>query len=238
LRGTGTQIAYDLIRSKIISLEFPPGTDLDEAEIVTQLGLSRTPVREAIIRLASERLVEISPNRGARVTGMGIKHIREHLESYDLIQRTVTRWAAMRRTEKQLEQIIFAEMAFKSAVGAENIDKMIEENMQFHASIGAACGNESMKLYYDQLLTDALRIVRLAVGSEYFASADAYRAHVGRMVSEHADIVRHIKACRPDDAEAVAHIHAELGRNRVLDFMSISASPEIAISYQSHVRGE
>jgi len=228
-RGTGTQIAYEMIRRQIISLKLPPGADLDEADIVSRLGLSRTPVREALIRLASERLVEITPNRGARVAGMGLNHIREHLECYDLIQRTATRWAATRRSEAQLEAICRAEQTFAAAAAAGDAERMMEANRDFHSTIGAASGNASLQQFYDQLLTDALRIVRLAMGHEYYASVAAYQAHVGTILAEHREIVDHIKAMRATEAEAVAHIHAELGRRRIVDFMSINQSPDIVI---------
>lgn len=228
-RGTGTQIAYEMIRSRIISLKLAPSADLDEADIVSELGLSRTPVREALIRLASERLVEMTPNRGARVAGMGLNHIREHLECYDLAQRTATRWAAMRRTETQLDAIRTEERNFAAAAAAGDVEGMIKTNRDFHSAIGAASGNASLQQFYDQLLTDALRIVRLAMSYEYYASIDAYQKHVATILSEHAEIVSHIAAKRAVEAEAIAHTHAELGRRRILDYMSINDSVDITI---------
>ncbi|MCP4204518.1 MAG: GntR family transcriptional regulator [bacterium] len=66
-RGQGVQYVYERPRGQIWRLELRPGSKLDEAAIVKSLGVSRTPVREAIVRLASEQLVTLLPNRGAQV---------------------------------------------------------------------------------------------------------------------------------------------------------------------------
>src|SRR5205085_12410577 len=67
-KGTGTQRVYAQVREDIISLRLPPGADLDEASLEQRFGVSRTPVREALIRLASEGLIVLLPNRGARIS--------------------------------------------------------------------------------------------------------------------------------------------------------------------------
>ena len=94
-KGGSSEFAYQVIRAEIVSLALAPGSDLDEAALVSRLGLSRTPLREALVRLAGEGLVQILPNRGTRVAPMGWNDIREHLEAFDLSQRLVTRWASM-----------------------------------------------------------------------------------------------------------------------------------------------
>jgi DNA-binding GntR family transcriptional regulator len=67
------------------------------------------------------------------------------------------------------------------------------------------------------------------MGLEYYASVAAYQAHVGTILREHREIVDHIKAMRAAEAEAAAHTHAELGRHRVVDYMSINQSTDIVI---------
>ena len=66
-KGTSTAWIYERLRRDILSLSIDPGEDLDEAGLVERFGMSRTPVREALIRLASDGLVELLPNRGAKV---------------------------------------------------------------------------------------------------------------------------------------------------------------------------
>src|SRR3546814_16225391 len=86
-KGTSVRHAYDAIRSRIVSLDLTPGADLDEVRLVRDLGLSRTPVREALVRLAAEGLVVMLPNRTARVAPLGLQDVKEHLEAFELVQR-------------------------------------------------------------------------------------------------------------------------------------------------------
>src|SRR5262245_59247774 len=71
-KGTGTQRVYRDVRDDIIALRLSPGADLDEASLEQRFGVSRTPVCEALIRLASEGLITLLPNRGARVAQIDI----------------------------------------------------------------------------------------------------------------------------------------------------------------------
>lgn len=96
-KGSSSEVAYRQLRDEIVSLKLEPGANLDEAGTVSRLGLSRTPVRKALVMLSGEGLVELLPNRGARVATMDWNEIREHLEDFEMMQRLVTRWAAIRR---------------------------------------------------------------------------------------------------------------------------------------------
>lgn len=71
LKGGSSELAYRALMQEIVSFTLVPGEDLDEATLVGRLGVSRTPVREALVRLAAEGLVQLVPNRGARVAPMG-----------------------------------------------------------------------------------------------------------------------------------------------------------------------
>src|SRR3546814_4189157 len=101
-KGTGLRQAYEAIRSRIVSLDRTPGAGLDEVRLVRDLGLSRTPVREALVRLAAEGLVVMLPNRTARVAPLGLQDVKEHLEAFELVQRIATRFAARRRNDSDL----------------------------------------------------------------------------------------------------------------------------------------
>ena len=90
-KGTNTAWLYDELRRAILSLALQPGDNLEEKELVERYGMSRTPVREALIRLASDGLVTLLPNRGARVAAVDLRDFPRYMEAYDLVQRAVTR---------------------------------------------------------------------------------------------------------------------------------------------------
>src|SRR5258705_1329447 len=104
-KGTGSQRVYEVIRARILSLDMPPGSAIDENALVAEFGLSRTPVREALIRLETDGFVSLQPNRGASVSPLDIEEIPELLEAMELCLRATSRWSALRRTDSDLADI-------------------------------------------------------------------------------------------------------------------------------------
>lgn len=228
-KGTGVRHAYDAIRSRIVSLDLTPGADLDEVRLVQDLGLSRTPVREALVRLAAEGLVVMLPNRTARVAPLGLQDVKEHLEAFELVQRIATRFAARRRSDSDLDAMERHCATFDNAVAAADVPAMIEANWNLHQAIGAAAGNRHIQRYYEQLLTDGLRIANLAMGHSFYEDAHQRAAHVRNIQKEHRQILAAIRAGDADKAEALATSHSQLARKRTAAFLSLSLANEVAL---------
>src|SRR3954469_1498576 len=104
-KGTGTHAIYSELRRRILRLDLAPGADLDEQALVREFKLSRTPVREALLRLAHEELVEIIPNRGTRVAALQFHEVGEIFDALEISIRLTSRWAALRKTPRHLEII-------------------------------------------------------------------------------------------------------------------------------------
>jgi DNA-binding GntR family transcriptional regulator len=228
-KGASSERAYRALMQEIVTFTLNPGEDLDEATLVGRLGVSRTPVREALVRLAAEGLVQLVPNRGARVAPMGWNDIREHLEAFDVSQRLVTRWAALRRTDEQIEDMQTERLAFEKAFRQDDAVAMLDANFRYHAAIGAACRNSLVQRFYLQQLTADLRIARLAMTNECFTSEQAYRDHVGNIVREHREIVEAIRDRDADRAEELARSHADLARKRVSESLTQTITPSMDI---------
>ena len=91
--------AYHEIRGLIVSLELAPGAVIDERELIERLEIGRTPVREALRRLAHERLVEVYPRRGMFVTGVDVRELARLSEVRELLEPEAARLAAERATD-------------------------------------------------------------------------------------------------------------------------------------------
>lgn len=219
-KGESSQFAYGILRNEIVSLTLAPGSDFDESEIVQRLGISRTPLREAVVRLAGEGLIRLLPNRGARVAPMEWTDIREHLEAFDVTQRLATRWAAARRTERQLAAISAACDAFKAAAKKRQMEEMADLNWDFHAEIGRSCGNSRIEQFYLQQLTENIRISRMAMVYTYYTSDRAYSEHLGKILDEHDAIVEAIARSDCERADALAASHTGLARKRVTEVLA------------------
>jgi DNA-binding GntR family transcriptional regulator len=116
-----TAQAYERIEDLIVKLDLAPGAALSEAELSARLGIGRTPVREALQRLAREHLVQILPQRGVLVSALDIKRQLRLLEARREVERMVARCAARRATAPEREQ--FAELAKEFAAAARNRDE-------------------------------------------------------------------------------------------------------------------
>ncbi|MGN6684051.1 MAG: GntR family transcriptional regulator, partial [Devosia sp.] len=90
-RGAGVQTVYEQLQSAIVNLELPPGSPLDEVRLSRQFALSRTPVREALVRLMADGLVTALPNRSTVVAPIDFEKLPVYFEALTLMYRVTTR---------------------------------------------------------------------------------------------------------------------------------------------------
>ena len=221
---------YEYIKSRILRLELPPGMNLAEIDFIKELNVSRTPVREALIRLASEGLVKLQQNRGAWVSDITISDIRQFFEALDVSQRMVTRWAALRFDPKCLESLNLRAQEFQEKVTEGDIFGMHDANYRFHAAIAANCGNSLVAEHYVKLLNIGTRISHLALSYEKQLESNSTLGGLENIVEEHRRMVHYIASGQADEAEDVAREHTVHARQRVLNYMMSSVASVIKIS--------
>jgi DNA-binding GntR family transcriptional regulator len=219
---------YDVLRERILLLDLQPGSLLDEASLGRELNVSRTPLREALVRLAAEDLVEVMPNRGARVAPIELAQLQQHLEAFELLQRTATVLAAQRRTEADLKQIDALCKDFELAHDRADVHGMILSNLDFHQAIGAAAGNRHIERMYNSVLSDNLRVARLAMAYECYGSTEAHDRHLKAIVDEHRLLLKALADRNIEEATRLADSHSNLARIRVIDYFSWSLTTNIA----------
>lgn len=129
------------LEERIVTGHYRPGLRLDETELATEFSVSRTPVREALIQLASSGLVEIRPRRGAVVAEASPKRLYEMFEVMAGLEAMSVRLAARRNTEADMRQIQAAQAACETAYEAGDVDAYYRENERFHMAIYRACHN-------------------------------------------------------------------------------------------------
>jgi DNA-binding GntR family transcriptional regulator len=159
-RRTGGQIVHDALRHAIIALAIEPGSVLEEEALCRQYKVSRTPVREALIRLSSEGLVELQPNRGARVATLQFIDVVDHYEAMEIFQPVACHFAAVRGTPADVKNIKCQLAKFCDAVAREDYEGIIRHNHDLHAAIAAASHNRCIERGYRQMLVDKLRIAQ------------------------------------------------------------------------------
>lgn len=218
----GGRYIYEELRKQILTLKLKPGVPLDEVSLAAQFGLSRSPVRDALARLISEGLVTILPNRTLLVTPFEIEEFPNYISALDLIQRAVTRLAALHRTDEDLVRIRAADAAYLDAVSAGDFQAMSETNKALHMAIAEAGKNPYFISYYEKLLGEGQRLLHLHF--DYIVSTAS--APIGR---DHDEIVDAIQARNADDAEKAAHEHTMLFQRRFLAYLQQNLTAKMSV---------
>jgi len=219
---------YQQLRAEILSLRLAPGAPLDETALSQRHGVSRTPMREALIRLSAEGLVEMQKNSVTRVAPMEVNNLREYHEAAELMHRIVARWAAARATQADLAEIIACQNACEKAVELENWQALLEENLKFHLAIGRASHNKYVFENYSKLLNEGQRFARISFEYSY-ASAEDRTKNIERVIRDHQKIVENIVGRNQDQADFSAAKHARNGRERLMQFLLTSGSALIPL---------
>jgi DNA-binding GntR family transcriptional regulator len=228
-KATGSSKVYTKLREEILRLQLTPGSPLDEVGLSDRFEMSRSPIREALVRLSSEGLVVILPNRSTIVAPMDFQRIPEFLDALDLLQRVVTRLAALHRTASELKQIVKAQKGYERAI-AQSIASgdslgMIEKNYDFHMTIAGAGRNQYFMDLYRRLLEEGRRMLHFHF--EYEALDPDIS--VERMAAQHTQIVTAIEARDADAAEHIAHLHAMQFKGRFLQFLGRNLTQEMQL---------
>jgi DNA-binding GntR family transcriptional regulator len=165
--------AYHEIRGLIVSLELAPGAVIDERELIERLEIGRTPVREALRRLAHERLVEVYPRRGMFVTGVDVRELARLSEVRELLEPEAARLAAERATDTDREQL--AELLAELDAGASELMDLDE---RIHRAVYRVSHNDLLEATLEQYYVLALRIWSMALdrAHELEEAVEAHRA--------------------------------------------------------------
>ena len=138
---TDYNIARDQIRERIISLSLPPGSVINEAHLMEELGLGRTPIREALKLLEAENLVVIVPRRGIFVSEIGLNHLHQIYEMRVCMEPMAARLAAIRITPSRLSQLQLC-AADMGQVDKLDIPTVYRLDSAFHRVLARATGND------------------------------------------------------------------------------------------------
>ena len=216
-KGKGARYVYDALRQQILDLTLRPGAKLDEMTLVRRLGVSRTPVREALIRLASEGLVFLLPHHGAQVAPLDLLDMAEYFEALEILERIVSRWAAARRTDEDLTRIEAARDAYDAAARSGDAGALIDLNREFHAAIAGAAHNAPIANARLLLLDQGMRLHRIWYHSLSQRDPDG---DITRTRAEHGRMVDALARRDGETADQLARKHVAAFRKQLSDHLS------------------
>ena len=177
-------VVFQTLRQAILKGELQPGERLMEIKLAETLGVSRTPIREAIRKLELEGLVVMVPRKGAAVANISEKDTKDVLEVRRTLEMFAVEVACDRITAEQLVQLKDAAKAFEASKGSMDLIRIAETDMQFHEIIYEATHNERLVQMLNNLRENMYRY-RI----EYLKDSNYYDSLVG----EHREILSAIE---------------------------------------------
>lgn len=185
------QQAYDYIKEKIIKCEYLPNTILNEEQLRTEIGGSRTPIRDALGRLEQENLVRILPKKGVIVSPVSITEINDIDEARMMIEPYAIRTHGHKISKERYQE--FWNMLQKDPKMVQDYNEMYDFDQIMHQEIVEATGNKYIINMYNRIYSQVLRL-RILSGEVRFSRLEETK-------EEHSHI---IKACIMEDWEAAA----------------------------------
>ena len=199
--------ATDHLRGLIVTLELEPGAVVDEGAISERLGCGRTPLREALHRLAEERLVVILPRRAVAIAQITVTDLQHIYEARITLESAAARLATTRITPSVLSQLERATTSLADGPPEVNPIELVRTDFVFHRILGKASGNAYLYDCIRRILGPAMRLTFLAYKHGQ-SSRNSY--------DEHLAIVRALSQRDPDAAEQAARFHIQMAKDRTL----------------------
>ena len=201
-------VVFNTLRQAILKGELAPGERLMEIQLAEKLGVSRTPIREAIRKLELEGLVLMIPRKGAEVAKISEKSLRDVLEVRRSLEELAIELACQRMTDEEIDQLEQRQNAFKNAIHKGNAMNIAETDEAFHDVIYLATDNQKLI----QLLSNlGEQMYRYRV--EYLKRSDFHQ----QLIDEHEEIIQTIETGQKDKAAKVVCQHVDNQVEAVID---------------------
>lgn len=191
-------VIFNTIREAIIAGELKPGERLMEVQLAEKMGVSRTPVREAIRKLELEGMVEMIPRKGAHVAEVSVKDIMDVLEVRASLDGLATSLAAMRITPEEVKELKHVYSQFVANVEKENVNGTIKKDVEFHDVIYRASRNDKL-IQISNNLKEQVQRFRVIYLKGFGSTRDVIR--------EHDQIIEAITTNNSEIAQKIAYDH-------------------------------
>jgi DNA-binding GntR family transcriptional regulator len=204
------ELVFESLREAIISGALHPSERLMEIQLAEEMGVSRTPVREAIRKLELEGLVVMIPRKGAYVAGMSIKDIADVFEIRGALEGLAAELASERATDEELETMERYLIKISEEIDTGDLSKVVETDTDFHSLIYEASRNVRLSQIINNLRE---QIQRFRTTSLSFP---------GRMkiaLEEHRKIVEAVSSRDGELARKLAHEHMENAENAMMNMI-------------------
>ena len=201
------EIVYDQLKRQILTGKISPGTRMMEISLADEMGVSRTPVREAIRKLEKEGLVTIEPRRGAYASNISVIDVIDTLEVREELEGFAAALAAERITNAEIDEMVAMTEKYAEAVTANDTEQIIHYDEMFHKAIVKASRNKTLIK-----ISETVQELVLRFRYVYYDDFSRYE----NMPREHREIIAAIRKGSADEAKKVADTHVRKLKDLVI----------------------
>ena len=202
------KLAYEALRDSILSGHLAPGDIVNEMALAKELGISRTPVREALLELSSQGLVEILPRKGIRIKYFTERDVNDVCEIRELIELAVVEGLARKGTKHSLTHLEAALEQQRRAVKNRDMVEFLKADRLFHIALTDLTDNRRLPKILENL-RDLIHVM----GKE----ALTREGRVEQVLEEHVNVISYIKQGKIGQAKEAMRLHLKKSKAAILD---------------------
>jgi DNA-binding GntR family transcriptional regulator len=211
--------AYRAIYRNIVSLNYEPGQRLEENQLVEQLGIGRTPVREALLGLAADLLVESSPGKGFTVRPITLQNTKAAFDALLVLELGVADLAVRQDASMFLPAMEAANQNVIEAVNRMDIFDLVEANGAFHAEFAACSRNIYLIKALGKVRGETNRLAYLSYGNAIDPKR-SLKEHYNSVVSQHAEMIERIRSRDVSGLKTVIEAHSQIFKDRMIHYLT------------------
>ena len=211
--------AYEKIYRKIISLDYEPGQRLEENQLVKQLGIGRTPIREALLNLSADMMVESQPKKGFVVSPITLQKTKAAFAALKILELGIASLAVQQDVTHYLLQMKIANQSVKNAMTKMDILCLVEANSTFHSYLARCSNNEYLIQSLHKVRCETNRLAYLSYGNE-IDPCKSLHDHYQSVVGEHNEIITYIKKRDETGLKETICRHIQTFQKRVIHYIA------------------
>ncbi len=212
-------VAYETISRNIITLVYEPGQHLEESQLVDQLGIGRTPIREGLQRLAADLLVESQPGKGYVVRPLTIQNTKAAFAALQIMELGVASLAVRQATARMLEEMTAANRSIVKAVEKRDILALVEANSVFHDAYARCSHNVYLIQALKKVRCEINRLAYLSYANE-IDPMRTLQVHYASVIEQHAQIIFALQERDEQRLQEIITDHIGIFKQRMIDYLS------------------
>jgi len=211
--------AYETIVRKIICLEYQPSQHLEENQLVADLGIGRTPIREALVRLHSEKMVESHPKKGVVVRPITLQKTKAMFESMKVMELGLVDIAVNKDGSTFIKKMKASNKKIEAAIAANDVFELVEANHVFHMNFARCSQNEFLIRAIQDVRSEAKRLSYLSYAN-IIDPKTPIKLHYASVFQEHEQIIHCLEEKNKSRLKDIIEQHILTFRQRIIVFMT------------------